>query len=76
MINQTPTLRLEPSPSDRYVQNARRRALHDQLARYLADTDADRLLSGQPVDAEIDPVNEAAVLALMPAVARFVREGR
>lgn len=76
MINQTPTLRLEPSRSDRYVMDARRRELHNQLARYLTDGDATRLLSGQPVDAEIDPANEAAVLALMPAVVRFVREGR
>ena len=76
MTHSTPTLRLEPSRSDRYVMDARRRELHDQLTRYLTDKDANRLLSGQPVDVDVAPEHEAAVLALMPAVVRFVREGR
>lgn len=76
MPHTAPTLRLEPSPSDRFLADARRRSLHDQLTRYMSREAADTLLSGQPVDVDVAPEREAALKALMPQVSRFVREGK
>lgn len=68
-----PVLRLDV-PNDRYTADAKRRALKTKLTRYLTSKAADTLLAGRPVDVEVAPEHKAAVMALMPEVARFVRE--
>ena len=72
-MNNTPAIRLEPSRSDRFVADARRRTLRCDLARYIPESAADALLAGRPVDIEVAPEHEGAVMALMPQVAQFVR---
>ena len=73
-MHNTPILKLEPSRSDRYVADARRRALRRDLTRYIPEAAADALLEGRPVDLDVAPEHEASILALMPKVAAFVRE--
>ena len=73
MQNTAPAIRLEPSHSDRFVADAGRRTLRRNLARYMPEHAADALLAGRPVNVEVAPEHEGAVMALMPKVARFVR---
>lgn len=73
MQNTAPTLRLEPSRSDRFTADRRRRALRRDLTRYIPEAAADALLAGRPVDLEVAPEHEAPIMALMPRVAAFVR---
>ena len=67
-----PVLRLDV-PNDRYTADAKRRTLKTKLTRYLTEGAADALLAGRPVNVEVAPEHEAAVMALMSEVARFVR---
>lgn len=73
MQHTAPVLRLEPSRSDRYTADARRRALRRDLTRLLPEAAADALLAGRPVDVTVAPEHEAAVMALMPRIAAFIR---